>query len=199
MISNANPGCRAVFLDRDGTINVEKDYLHRVEDFEFIPGVPAAILRLNQAGFKVFVVTNQSGVARGFFNQSQVEQLHAHMDLLLAEVGAKIDGYYICPHHPEAGEGAYRQECRCRKPHPGMLLQAADEHHVDLAGSFMVGDKLADMEAGLASGCCSILVQTGYGKQTLKALSGEAIHSFSALPCAVDFILSQASQTKFSN
>lgn len=185
----SSPLTPAVFLDRDGTINVEKDYLHRIEDFEFIPGVPDAIRRLNQAGFKVFVVTNQSGIARGFFELAQVEQLHAHMDLLLGKLGARIDGYYLCPHHPEAGAGEYLTDCLCRKPHPGLLLQAAEEHQLNLAASFMIGDKPADLEAGRAAGCCSILVQTGYGDETLKALSGSVSHRFPDLPAAVDFIL----------
>lgn len=154
---------RAVFLDRDGTINVERDYLHRVEDFEFIPDVPRSIKRLNDAGFLVVVVTNQSGVARGYYDERAVDSLHEHIQNLLAEQGARIDAFSLCPHHPTEGVGAYRIDCDCRKGAPGMLLQAARDHDIDLGRSFMVGDKLADVEAGIAAGCEPILVRTGYG------------------------------------
>lgn len=154
---------RAVFLDRDGTINVEKNYLHRIEDFEFIPGVPEAIARLNRAGFLVIVVTNQAGVARGYYDLEAVHALHAHIDTLLASAGALVDAWYVCPHHPEEGIGEYRCDCHCRKPMPGMLLDAAERHAIDLPVSFMVGDKLADVNAALAAGCTPLLVRTGYG------------------------------------
>lgn len=154
---------RAVFLDRDGTINVEKDYLHRIDDFEFIPGVPEAIKRLSDAGFLVVVVTNQSGVARGFYDEQAVAGLHAHIQAQLALQGAHIDSFYLCPHHPTEGVGHYRVDCDCRKGSPGMLLQGAREHGIDLSRSFMVGDKFADIEAGIAAGCTPILVKTGYG------------------------------------
>lgn len=156
---------RAVFLDRDGTINVEKDYLHRIEDFEFIPGVPEAIRLLKEAGFLVVVVTNQAGVARGYYDEQAVAVLHAHIQGLLAAHGAGVDGFYFCPHHPTEGLGAYRIACDCRKGAPGMLLQAAREHGISLADSFMVGDKLADIEAGIAAGCRPVLVRTGYGAE----------------------------------
>lgn len=154
---------RAVFLDRDGTINIEKDYLHRIEDFEFIPGVPGAIKRLNDAGFLVIVVTNQSGVARGYYDERAVEILHEHIQRLLAEHGARIDVFYLCPHHPIEGLGDYRVDCECRKGSPGMLLRAACEHDINFCLSYMIGDKLADIEAGVAAGCTPILVRTGYG------------------------------------
>lgn len=154
---------RAVFLDRDGTINVEKDYLYRVEDFEFIPGTPEAIRLLKAAGFLVIVVTNQAGVARGYYDEQAVAVLHAHIQTLLAACGATVDGFYLCPHHPTEGLGPYRVQCDCRKGAPGMLLQAAREHGIALADSFMVGDKVADIEAGVAAGCRPILVKTGYG------------------------------------
>ena len=156
---------RAVFLDRDGTINVEKEYLHRPEEFEFIPGVPEAIRLLRTAGFRVIVVTNQSGVARGYYGEQAVEALHRHLDGELALHDAGVDAYYFCPHHPVEGVGEYRTACDCRKPLPGMLVQAARDFGLDLGRSFIVGDKLADVEAGLAAGCRSILVRTGYGER----------------------------------
>ena len=155
---------RAVFLDRDGTINVEKHYLHKIEDFEFIPGAPEAIKKLKDAGFLVIVVSNQAGVARGFFDEQAVETLHRHLQSELAALGTAIDAFYFCPHHPEEGVGRYRIACDCRKGEPGMLLQAAREHNIDLHASFMIGDKLADIEAGERAGCQSILVLTGYGE-----------------------------------
>ena len=154
---------RAVFLDRDGTINEEKDYLHRIADFAFLPGAPEAIRRLQDAGFLVIVVTNQSGVARGYFDEAAVHALHEHIQQQFAGYGTRIDAFYHCPHHPIEGVGEYRVNCDCRKGSPGMLLQAAREYDIDLSCSFMIGDKLADIEAGRAAGCRAILVRTGYG------------------------------------
>lgn len=154
---------RAVFLDRDGTINVEREFLHRPAEFEFIPGAPQAIRLLNDAGFLVIVVTNQSGVARGYYDESAIIRLHRHLDAELARFGAAIDGYYFCPHHPEYSTGSHGKSCACRKPQAGMLLKAANDFSLDLASSYLIGDKLADVEAGLNAGCRPILVRTGYG------------------------------------
>ncbi|MGB9080103.1 MAG: D-glycero-beta-D-manno-heptose 1,7-bisphosphate 7-phosphatase [Desulfuromonadaceae bacterium] len=153
---------RAVFLDRDGTINIEKEYLYQAEDFEFIPGAAEAIRLLNQAGIMVVVVTNQSGVARGFYTEDDVEELHRHIDRELERYGAHVDVWLYCPHHP-AGRGSYALPCNCRKPLPGMLQEAAARHDIDLEDSTMIGDKLADIEAGMAAGCRTVLVRTGYG------------------------------------
>jgi D-glycero-D-manno-heptose 1,7-bisphosphate phosphatase len=153
---------QAVFLDRDGTINVEKDYLYRIEDFEFTPGAIEGIKLLNDAGYLVIVVTNQSGVARGYYGEADIERLHNAIDQLLKVAGARVDGWYYCPHHT-AGNHPYNQECRCRKPLPGMLLTAASEQAVDLSRSWIVGDKVADIQAGVAAGCKPVLVLTGYG------------------------------------
>lgn len=152
----------AVFLDRDGTLNVEKDYLHRWEDWEWIPGAIEAVRRLNAAGFVVVVVTNQSGIARGLYQEADMHALHRRVASELAAFGARIDAWYHCPHHPHYG--AVR-DCHCRKPEPGMLLEAAREHDLDLTRSFVIGDKAADVEAGLAVGATPILVLTGYGEQ----------------------------------
>ncbi len=154
---------QAVFLDRDGTINEERDYLFRCEDFHFISGVPQAIKQLNDAGFLVVVVTNQSGVARGYYAESDVERLHVFIQQQLCSIGAHIDAFYYCPHHPTKGLGKYKRDCCCRKGEPGMLLQASQEHSIDLNKSFIVGDKLVDVEAGIAAGCVPLLVLTGYG------------------------------------
>ncbi len=180
---------RAVFLDRDGTINVEKDYLHKIEDFEFIPGVPEAIKRLKDAGFLIIVVSNQSGVARGYFDEHAVNRLHRHIQAELASYGTSIDAFYFCTHHPEQGVGEYRVACDCRKGAPGMLLQAAHEHNIDLHNSFMVGDKLADIEAGERAGCRSLLVLTGYGNSAAASSGSTLIEKCPDLACAARVIL----------
>ena len=154
---------RVVFLDRDGPLNEEVEYLYRPEDLRFLPGVPEAIKRLNGAGFKVVVITNQAGVARGYYTETDVERLHSYMNRLLEEKGAHIDGFYYCPHHPEHGIGEYKKDCECRKPKTGMFLRAEKDFPADKEHSFMVGDKLIDVEAGKNYGVRAVLVGTGYG------------------------------------
>lgn len=171
---------KAVFLDRDGTLNVEKDYLYRVEDFEFTRGAIEAIRLLNRAGLFVVVVTNQSGIARGYYSEEDLAVLHRHIDALLAAAGVRVDAWYYCPHHPE-GREPYRQSCVCRKPLPGMLEQAARDHGIDLSRSWMVGDKLVDVEAALAAGCRPVLVRTGYGEGMQK-------HLPDGVPCCEDLL-----------
>ena len=184
----------AVFLDRDGTINVEKDYLYKIEDFEFIPGVPEAIKSLKDAGFLVIVVSNQSGVGRGYFDEHAVELFNQHIQDQLAVYGTSIDAFYYCPHHPEEGLGTYRKSCDCRKGSPGMLLQAASDHAVDLGRSFMIGDKIADIEAGERAGCQSILVLTGYGEKTSLQAAAKAVPRCLSLVSAVQLILASPTQ-----
>jgi D-glycero-D-manno-heptose 1,7-bisphosphate phosphatase len=162
---------RAVFIDRDGTINVEKDYLFRTEDFEFIPGAAEAIRMFNEAGWLVVVVSNQSGVARGYYTEEDVHLLHSHISAQLRQSGARVDAWFYCPHHP-SGRGSYALPCRCRKPLPGMLLEAADRFGIDLDASLMIGDKLVDIEAGRSAGCRSVLVRTGYGSDEERTCPG---------------------------
>ncbi|HOI74059.1 MAG TPA: HAD family hydrolase [Syntrophales bacterium] len=157
-------GQRAVFLDRDGTINEEVGYLDRIEKLRILPGAAEAIGMLNRAGMKVVVVTNQSGIARGFFDEAFVEETHRHLLDLLRGQRALIDAFYFCPHHPTEGLGAYRMDCACRKPRPGLLLRAAAEMGIALEDSFMVGDMPKDVEAGTRAGARGILVRTGYGR-----------------------------------
>ena len=180
---------RAVFLDRDGTINVEKDYLYKIDDFEFITGAPEAIKRLKKAGFVVIVVSNQSGVARGYFDEDAVNRLHQHIQTELTAYGTSIDDYYFCPHHPDKGLGAYKLDCNCRKSKPGMLLQAALEHNLDLQHSFMVGDKLADIVAGERAGCKCLLVVTGYGATTSLKPEAAVVEKCLDLGCAARLIV----------
>ena len=148
----------AVFVDRDGTLIVEKNYLSNPADVELLPGSAAAVDRLHAAGFLVVVGSIQAGVARGFYGEEAVRRVHARIDELLGAVGAGIDGYYFCPHHPE-----FSGECRCRKPNTGMLEDAARDLELDLSGSYMVGDRLTDVEAGGRLALPGLLVLTGYG------------------------------------
>lgn len=180
---------RAVFMDRDGTINVEVQYLCNVEEFQLIPGVPLALKRLKEAGFLLVVVTNQSGVGRGLYDEAALEAVHERMHEDLSSFGAAIDACYFCPHHPEHGIGDYQQECACRKPLPGMLHQAAQDLDIDLSSSFMIGDKLGDIEAGLNAGCTSLMVLTGYGADHA-ARRPEGVNTYPDLLAAAEAILS---------
>lgn len=154
----------AVFLDRDGTLNEEVDYLSKPEDLVMIPGAAAAVARLNAAGYAVVVVTNQSGIGRGYYGWQDFAAVMSRMGTLLALENAKVDAVYASPHH-EKGQGDYAiADHPDRKPNPGMLLRAAEEHGLDLTRSWMVGDKAIDVEAGRRAGCRTALVRTGYGK-----------------------------------
>jgi D,D-heptose 1,7-bisphosphate phosphatase len=147
----------AAIFDRDGVLNCDSGYVHRKEDFIWKRGAKRAIRRLNDGGYWVFVVTNQAGIARGLYLPGAVERLHRWMNRDLRRIGAHIDAFYYCPHHPTEGVGPYRKVCRCRKPAPGMLLQAMREWSVDRAGSFMIGDKDIDLMAANAAGVKGIL------------------------------------------
>lgn len=153
---------RAVFLDRDGVLIEDVDWLTRPDQIRILPGVPQALRRLAQAGFRLIVVTNQPIVARGLATEAELETLHAAIGAQLAGGGAPLlDRFYYCPHHPRATLAAYRVVCDCRKPRPGLFLRAADDFGLDLGASFMVGDRITDIAAGAAAGCRTILVQTG--------------------------------------
>lgn len=147
-----NPLRKAVFLDRDGVINLDRAYVHRWEDFEFVPGIVDAMRQLKQAGYLLVVVTNQSGIARGYYSEAQYQQLTAQMRKALENAGADVDAVYHCPHHPEGSVATYAIDCDCRKPAPGMILQAARELGIDLASSWLIGDKPSDIDAGKAAG-----------------------------------------------
>jgi D-glycero-D-manno-heptose 1,7-bisphosphate phosphatase len=161
----------AVFLDRDGTINEEAGYLDRIEKLRLLPGAAGAIRLINESGMKTVVVTNQSGVARGFFDEAFVARVHARLREMLHAEGALIDAFYFCPHHPTEGRGAYLKTCGCRKPAPGMLLLAVDELRIDQDRSYMVGDTLKDIEAGNGAGARGVLVRTGYGEESAAFLA----------------------------
>lgn len=161
---------KCVFLDRDGNINVEKDYLHKIEEFEFIDGAKESIKIFNDLGYLVVVVTNQSGVARGYYDEGSVKALHDYLQKEVKKIGGHIDGFYYCPHHPEKGIGGYKLDCDCRKPEPGMFLAAQKDLNIDFSNSIMVGDKISDVEAGKNLGMRSILVKTGHGSKEVKKL-----------------------------
>lgn len=158
---------RAVFMDRDGTVSDEVGYVNHIERYRLLPRSAEAVKKVNAAGFLAFVVTNQSGVARGLFDESLIHEVHALLRKWLEEGGARLDGVYFCPHHPKEGSPPWRQDCDCRKPRPGLLQRAAREHDVDLPGSYMIGDTVLDIEAARNAGATGILVLTGYGKGDL--------------------------------
>ncbi len=154
---------RIIFLDRDGTLNEEVHYLHRTKDLILLPGVPEALCCLREAGYRLVVVTNQAGVARGYYGEADVEALHGYMNDILRRQGAEIDHFFYCPHHPEHGVGRYKQVCHCRKPDTGMFEMAEQYYDINKEQSWMIGDKLIDVQAGQNYGVHTVLVGTGYG------------------------------------
>jgi D-glycero-D-manno-heptose 1,7-bisphosphate phosphatase len=154
----------AVFLDRDGTLNEEVGYVNHPERFILLPRVGKAIRLLNRHGIKAVVVTNQSGVARGYFPESLIHLVHQKMEDLLKTQGAHLDGVYYCPHHPDVGTPPYRQKCRCRKPATGLVEEATRALDIDCSKSYVVGDRGVDIEFAHKIGAKGILVLTGYGK-----------------------------------
>lgn len=168
---------KAVFLDRDGTINKYVGFLRNIDEFELIPGVADAIKAINDSGYLAIVVTNQPVIARGEVSLSELERIHNKMETLLGQKGAYLDAIYYCPHHPHKGyageRSEYKIDCTCRKPKPGMLLQAAEDFNIDLDQSWMIGDGENDVEAGQAAGCKTVLIGTGaYGQDiTVRSLT----------------------------
>ncbi len=176
----------AVFLDRDGVINYNRDnYVRNWAEFRFLPGALNALKRLATSSVAVVIVTNQSAVGRGLLNVVELEDIHAQMTRIIQASGGRVDRVFYCPHHPADG-------CDCRKPQPGLLKQAAAALNIDLAGSFFVGDAISDIQAGLAAGCLPVLVLTGRGaaaEQALNGRGGDRCHVVRDLPAAVDWIL----------
>jgi len=148
-------------MDRDGTIIEDPGYLGDPAGVRLLPKAAAAIRLLNKSGAKVIVVSNQSGVARGFYTEDDVNKVNRRLQEELVARGAVIDGFYFCPHHPLEGKGSYLLDCQCRKPGPGLLLRAAGEHRIDLARSYMIGNEMCDIGAGANAGCKTILVRNG--------------------------------------
>ncbi|MFX0072309.1 MAG: D-glycero-beta-D-manno-heptose 1,7-bisphosphate 7-phosphatase [Candidatus Hermodarchaeota archaeon] len=150
----------AIFLDRDGVINKEVNYLADPAQFEFIPGSIEALKIFKQNGFLLIVITNQAGIARGFFSEETLNQIHNKMKKILNQNGIILDDIFYCPHHPD-----FTGQCDCRKPKPGMILKAQRKYNIDLQASFMVGDTLIDIKTGQAANCKTVLVLTGYGRK----------------------------------
>ncbi len=183
----------AVFLDRDGTVSEEVGYINHIDRFEVYPWTADAVRKLNDAGTPVFLVTNQSGVARGYFPEDLVNEVHRRLNETLALAGAHLDGVYYCPHHPEGRKAAYRMFCDCRKPAPGMLLRASRDHGIDLTRSCMIGDRYLDLETGFRVGARGVLVLSGYGKGEYEYLRDQwprpPDHVARNLADAVDYVL----------
>lgn len=173
-----------VLLDRDGTLNVERNYLSDPDQLELIPGVTDALKRLRDLGYGLAVVTNQSGVGRGYFTLEAVDKVHRRLRDLLAEGGASVDAIYLCPHAPD-------QPCDCRKPSPGMARQAEAEFGFDPKQAIVIGDKKADIDLGRAIGATTILVRTGWGADAEKAGDSSPDAIVDDLPAAVRWIEEQ--------
>jgi D-glycero-D-manno-heptose 1,7-bisphosphate phosphatase len=168
------PGRRACFLDRDGTLVRELDWIVSPDQLELLPGAARAVARLNEAGWTVVLATNQSAVGRGLVDEAGLERIHARLAQLLAREGARLDAIEWCPHHPTEAVGAYRRACGCRKPAPGLLLRAAERLGLDLAASAVIGDAGRDLEAAHRAGVGrAILVQSGKGERELARLAAE--------------------------
>lgn len=157
---------RALLIDRDGTVCEDVGYLDDPAALSILPGAAEALVAAERAGFQIVLVTNQAGVGHGRFDELRLDSIHDRLRELLAGAGARLDGIYYCPHHPEALLARYRVDCACRKPKPGMLLRARDEMGIDLAASYLVGDHPRDIAAGTAAGATSVLVLTGHGRRT---------------------------------
>jgi D-glycero-D-manno-heptose 1,7-bisphosphate phosphatase len=160
----------AVFLDRDGTINEEMGYINHPSRFVVLPQSAEAIRLLNQEGFLVIVVSNQSGVARGYFPETLIHEINDYMRSLLEREGARVDAIYYCPHHPAASVPTYRMACQCRKPSTGLIQLACDRYDIDLDRSFVIGDRLTDIEMARNAGLRGVLVKTGYGMGEIEHL-----------------------------
>lgn len=172
---------KAIILDRDGTINVEKDYLYKIEDFEFENGVIEGLKILANLGYIFVVVTNQSGIARGYYTEEDLVILNSYIGEILEKEGVRIEKFYYCPHHPEKGVGKYKVDCMCRKPNPGMLEEAIKEFDIDREQSFMVGDNISDIEAGIKARVTPILVETGHGMEHISKMKALGVKTYKNL------------------
>jgi D-glycero-D-manno-heptose 1,7-bisphosphate phosphatase len=175
----------AIFLDRDGTLAHEVGYVNHPSRFRLYPWAVDTVRLINRGGLLAVVVTNQAGVARGYFPESQILEVHAMMRAAVEAGGGRLDGVYYCPHHPEVGEPPYRMDCDCRKPRPGLLRKAAAELGADLARSWVVGDRHGDLALAWSVGARGALVKTGYGL-------GELVHLASRWPRPADLVAEHA-------
>lgn len=158
---------KALFLDRDGTINIDTGHLYKIEDFEFIDGMPELIKKYNDLGYKIIVITNQAGIAKKYYTEEDVNKLHKYINESLENDGAHIDAFYFCPHHPD-----FTGECKCRKPNPGMILRAVKDFDINLEESILIGDKETDIEAGIKAGIKRLVLlgdECALNKKNIKA------------------------------
>ena len=165
-----------VLLDRDGVINIEKSYLHKIEDFEYEKNVVEGLLRLRDLGYRFAIITNQAGIARGYYTEEDYLKLQSFIEDDLFKKGIKIEKSYFCPHHPNV-TGKYGIECDCRKPNTGNFELAIKEFEIDVKNSFMIGDKITDLIPAEKLGITPVLVKTGYGLESLKKLEGTKLNS----------------------
>jgi D-glycero-D-manno-heptose 1,7-bisphosphate phosphatase len=177
----AAPRRKAIFIDRDGTLSEEVGYVNHLSRYRLFPFAVDAIRLVNRSPMLAVLVTNQAGVARGYFAESMIHAVHGEVKRALDEGGAHLDGVYFCPHHPSAGEPPYRQDCDCRKPKPGLLHRAASDLGIDLASSYVVGDRRGDLELAWSVGATAVMVKTGYGR-------GEIEHHAPAWPRQPDMV-----------
>jgi D-glycero-D-manno-heptose 1,7-bisphosphate phosphatase len=188
---------KAFFLDRDGVIIHDADYLSRPEQVELIPGVTEALRRIHEAGFLAVAVSNQSGIARGYFTMDDLAEVEKRIDLLLAEKGEKIDKWYYCPHHPKGKVPLYAISCSCRKPAPGLILTGCRELDIDAGESFIIGDKLSDIQAGVAAGLKGYAkVATGHGSEEEKETPPPGMFRADSLLPAVEKLLAGENNKK---
>jgi D,D-heptose 1,7-bisphosphate phosphatase len=180
---------KAVFLDRDGTIIEDVGYLNSPDQIKFIPGSVEAIKLLKDAGYKVIIITNQAGVARGLISEDMLQTIDKIIHKWILHGGGHLDGIYYCPHHPEHGVYPYRQECECRKPNLGMIKKATKAHNIDLSQSYIIGDKATDVETGQRAGIKTVMVLSGLGKEEKKLLKNPPDHVAENLLAAVKWIL----------
>jgi len=162
-----NQKSRAFFIDRDGTLNEDVGYVSTPDELKLFPWAAQSLRLINEAGFKAIVITNQSGIARGLYDERALEAINSRLIEKLAVKGARVDGIYYCPHHPNFGVAPYRANCNCRKPQTGLLDAAAHEQNIALSSSFVIGDKASDINLAKNAGARSALVLTGYGRETL--------------------------------
>jgi len=196
---------RAVFIDRDGTISEEVGYINHLSRFRLFPYSAAALKQLHEDGYLAIVITNQAGVARGYFSEEMVQAIHKRMSEELEASGATLDAIYYCAHHPSVGQPPFRLDCDCRKPKPGLLLHAARDLDIDLANSWMVGDRYSDMELAANAGVKSVLVLSGYGRGEWEHqrdnwaiqpnLVAEDLLEAVGLICNLDFVTSNTRKT----
>lgn len=187
---------KAAFLDRDGVINRDHGYVHRVADFEFLPKVPNAMQRLSHAGYRLVVVTNQSGIARGYFSENDYNTVSAHMLTQLGTFGVVVDGIYHCPHHPDGSRSDLRRVCDCRKPGPGLILKAAEDLQIDLEISILIGDKITDIAAGKAAGIGRCYLIGDEARAESSTAQAEPDAKFRDLSECVDFIVNADAQER---